>query len=432
MAPFESTWDMPNSLGSLSAPGISKKDRKRKREDGTSMPKQNIDLGKLMEKMAGVAAAGDDSKKKDKGKGKKKQVKGTTQVKTGAKTGEQGAKSPKRNKDTMAGGRSDRKRNKRAVSQTVNAPPSTSSHANLPSTTPLATSSSPSSKFRNQKPEVESEPAPASKKRKKQAHKEEDGEKLSQHPDDRPQSSPESLTALQHLMKNNLEGARFRFINEQLYKSSSNDAQEMMRKEPQVYAEYHTGFRHQTKSWPVNPITLIAASLSSLPPRSLIVDLGCGDAQLAKTLVPEGLNVLSFDLVSDGAWVVEADICTKIPLPGSEQDGEEGQAVVDACVCSLSLMSTNWIGCVREAWRVLRMGGRFIVAEVTSRFRDTDLFVKVLSEVGFELTEQTAPSTHFLLFEFRKIARKGWDTGEWERLRGKAETLLKPCEYKRR
>ncbi|KAG9100984.1 25S rRNA (adenine645-N1)-methyltransferase [Ceratobasidium sp. UAMH 11750] len=431
MALFESTWDTANSLGSLSAPGVSKKDGKRKREDGTSMPKQNIDLGKLMEKMAGVAAAGDEGKKKGKGKGKKKEVKGATQVKTGAKTGEQGAKTPKRNKDTMAGGRSDRKKNKRAVSRTVDAPPSTSSHANLPSAT-LATSSSPSSKSRNQKPEVESEPAPVSRKRKKRAHKEEDVEKPSRHPDDLPQSSPESLTALQHLMKNNLEGARFRFINEQLYKSSSNDAQEMMRKEPQVYAEYHTGFRHQTKSWPVNPVTLIAASLSSLPPRRLIVDLGCGDAQLAKTLVPDGLNVLSFDLVSDGAWVVEADICTKVPLPGSEQDGEDEQAVVDACVCSLSLMSTNWVGCVREAWRVLRMGGRFIVAEVTSRFRNTDLFVEVLSEVGFELTEQTAPSTHFLLFEFRKVARKGWDTDEWVHIRGKAEALLKPCEYKRR
>ncbi|KAG8699534.1 25S rRNA (adenine645-N1)-methyltransferase [Ceratobasidium sp. 394] len=435
MALFESTWDTPNSLGSLLAPGVSKKDRKRKRDDGAPMPKQNIDLDKLMEKMAGVAAAGDGGKKKDKRKGKKKEIKETTGVKTrakaGAETGEQRTKKLKRSKDAMASGHSDRKRNKRALSQAVDAPPSTSFHASLPPI-PLATSSSPSSRSRNQKPEVESEPAPASKKRKKRAPKEEDGEKPSQHPGDQHESSPESLTALQHLMKNNLEGARFRFINEQLYKSSSNDAQEMMRKEPQVYAEYHTGFRHQTKSWPVNPVTLIAASLSSLPPRSLIVDLGCGDAKLAKNLVPDGLNVLSFDLVSDGAWVVEADICTKVPLPGSEQDGEDGQAVVDACVCSLSLMSTNWVGCVREAWRVLRMGGRFIVAEVTSRFRNTDLFVEVLSEVGFELTEQTAPSTHFLLFEFRKVARKGWDTDEWVHIRGKAEALLKPCEYKRR
>ncbi|KAG9093546.1 25S rRNA (adenine645-N1)-methyltransferase [Ceratobasidium sp. 370] len=426
MALFESTWDTPNSLDSLSAPGVSKKERKRKRDDGATMPKQNIDLAKLMEKMAGVAAVEGNSRKQDKLKGKKKE-----KEKTGAKRHEHRTKRLKRSQDTIASGRSDRKKGKQSVSRTVDAPSTTLSHADLPSKPSLATSSSPSSKSRTQKRQVESEPAPTSKKR-KQRERKEDVEKSSRHPDDQPQSSSESLTTLQHLMKNNLEGARFRFINEQLYKSSSNDAQEMMRKEPQVYAEYHTGFRHQTKSWPVNPVTVIATSLSSLPPRSLVVDLGCGDAKLAKTLVPDGLNVLSFDLVSDGAWVAEADICTKIPLPGSEQGGEDGQAVVDACVCSLSLMSTNWIGCVREAWRVLRMGGRFVVAEVTSRFRDTDLFVEVLSEVGFELTEQTVPSTHFLLFEFRKIARKEWDTAGWEHIRGKAETLLKPCEYKRR
>lgn len=32
--------------------------------------------------------------------------------------------------------------------------------------------------------------------------------------------------------------------------------------------------------------------------------------------------------------------------------------------------------------------GRFVVAEVTSRFRDTEAFTKLLSELGFELIEQ--------------------------------------------
>ncbi|KAG8736965.1 25S rRNA (adenine645-N1)-methyltransferase [Ceratobasidium sp. 414] len=429
MALFESTWDTPSSLHSLSAPGALEKGRKRKRDDGAAMSKQNINLGKLMEKMAGVVAVGEDSKKTGGRKGKKKEVKETTEVMAGAKTDGRRTMRLKRSKDTMASGRW---KSEQTVSRAVDAPPTTPSQANLSFKASLAANPTPSSKSRKQKHEVGLEPVPTSKKHKKREHKEEHVEASSRHAGGQPQSNPEPLTVLQHSMKNNLEGARFRFINEQLYKSSSNDAQEMMRKEPQVYAEYHTGFRHQTKSWPVNPVTLIATSLSSLPPRSLIVDLGCGDAKLAKTLVPDGLNVLSFDLVSDGAWIVEADICTKIPLPGSEQDGEGGQAIVDACVCSLSLMSTNWVGCAREAWRVLRMGGRFVVAEVTSRFRDTDLFVEALSEVGFELAEQTAPSTHFLLFEFRKVARKEWDTDGWERIQRKTATLLKPCEYKRR
>lgn len=78
--------------------------------------------------------------------------------------------------------------------------------------------------------------------------------------------------------------------------------------------------------------------------------------------MPKGLAVLSYDLVSDGAFVVEADVCARVPLPGGEGDdvesvesGEGRAQVADVVVCALSLMSTNWVGCVREAWRVLRL-----------------------------------------------------------------------------
>jgi ribosomal RNA-processing protein 8 len=87
----------------------------------------------------------------------------------------------------------------------------------------------------------------------------------------------------------------------------------------------------------------------------VIADLGCGDAALARALVPEGMTVMSFDLVTDGAYVVEADICGEIPLPGSEGSEGEGQ-VVDIVVCALSLMGTNWPNCIREAWRILKRG----------------------------------------------------------------------------
>jgi ribosomal RNA-processing protein 8 len=100
--------------------------------------------------------------------------------------------------------------------------------------------------------------------------------------------------------------------------------------------------------------------LSSYPSGTVIADLGCGDAALARALTPKAKTVLSFDLVSDGVFVVEADICTRVPLPGSEgtedesSDGKGG--VVDVVVCALSLMGTNWPNCLREAWRILKTG----------------------------------------------------------------------------
>lgn len=67
--------------------------------------------------------------------------------------------------------------------------------------------------------------------------------------------------------------------------------------------------------------------------------------------------MLSYDLVSDGEYVVEADVCDKVPLPGSEVDTAEGGAsVVDVCVFALSLMGLNWIRSVREARRILKTG----------------------------------------------------------------------------
>ena len=102
------------------------------------------------------------------------------------------------------------------------------------------------------------------------------------------------------------------------------------------------------------------SALSRYPSKTVVADLGCGDAALARALVPKGMSVLSFDLVSDGVYVVEADICGKLPLPGSEgQEGEkcEGEGhVVDVVVCALSLMGTNWPTCIREAWRILKAG----------------------------------------------------------------------------
>lgn len=113
-------------------------------------------------------------------------------------------------------------------------------------------------------------------------------------------------------------------------------------------------------SWPINPVEHYISVFSSYPQKTIIADLGCGDAALARGLLPKGITVLSFDLVSDHRFVVEADICDKIPLPGSEgsskeKSGGEGQ-VVDVVVCALSLMGVNWVNCLREAWRILKTG----------------------------------------------------------------------------
>lgn len=168
-----------------------------------------------------------------------------------------------------------------------------------------------------------------------------------------------------------------------------------------------------------------AEELAKYPARTVVVDLGCGEAALAHALVPKGITVLSYDLVSDGMYITEADICAQIPLPGSEPS-EEGEPsggvghVVDVAVCALSLMGTNWPQCVREAWRILKNGcayrslcllpslyllvclstrsGEFKIAEVASRFTDVDAFVKLVSSVGFRLESKVSTPLHFACY----------------------------------
>ncbi|KAL4241197.1 Ribosomal RNA-processing protein 8 [Abortiporus biennis] len=241
----------------------------------------------------------------------------------------------------------------------------------------------------------------------------------------------DGLTAMQASMKNSLDGARFRWINETLYKSESEQAHQLMKENPAVFDEYHTGFRHQVQSWPSNPVQLYISSLSSYQPKTVIADLGCGDAALAKALTPKGYTVLSFDLVSDGKFVIESDICSKIPLPGSEDSDEDSGHVVDVVVCALSLMGTNWPKCIMEAWRILRPGGELKVAEVASRFTDVEAFVSLVSSIGFKLRTKNDKNSHFTLFEFTKSKRTVKSDKEWARIQSKGD-LLKPCEYKRR
>ncbi|OCH90736.1 hypothetical protein OBBRIDRAFT_584527 [Obba rivulosa] len=289
---------------------------------------------------------------------------------------------------------------------------------------------------------TKNEDGPSQEKKKKRGRQKEKGKAVDAPapsvpaPKSKPQPA-QGLTALQANMKNSLDGARFRWINEILYKSDSEHAHQLMRENPNVFSEYHTGFRHQVHSWPTNPVAHYVSALSSYPPKTVIVDLGCGDAALARALVPKGMTVLSFDLVSDGAYVVEADTCARLPLPGSEEqeagggEGEGEGAVVDVVVCALSLMGTNWPRCIREAWRVLQPGGELKIAEVASRFTDVDDFASLVNSIGFRLKSKDDSNTHFTLFEFKKTARKPKSEKEWEGLLSRG-SILKPCEYKRR
>ncbi|KAI8141997.1 methyltransferase-domain-containing protein, partial [Fennellomyces sp. T-0311] len=181
-----------------------------------------------------------------------------------------------------------------------------------------------------------------------------------------------TLTPMQQKMKEKLSGARFRWLNEQLYTTKGNESFTLFKEKPELFDEYHEGFRHQVESWPENPVDIIVNQLSKLPAGTVVADLGCGDAKIAHSLTKQ--KVLSFDMVAKNDKVVACDIA-KLPLP----DG-----FVDVAVFSLALMGTNYLDFLKEAKRILKAGGELKIAEVVSRFTDVEGFIEVLEQLGFE------------------------------------------------
>ncbi|KAJ2907398.1 hypothetical protein MKZ38_003255 [Zalerion maritima] len=237
-------------------------------------------------------------------------------------------------------------------------------------------------------------------KKSRHQDKEADHDSIPSPPQDlAPTAAPEpkeKLTPLQAKMRAKLVSARFRYLNETLYTRPSAEALSIFSESPEKFSEYHSGFRRQVSVWPENPVdsyisliltrskhraprhslranaqgiypTVSSQHLPFTNGRTLLADLGCGDAKIActmqdlkKTKAHKNLrvDVQSFDLASPSPLVTKADISHLLLKDGS----------VDIAVFCLALMGTNWLDFVEESWRVLRRGGELWVAEIKSRF----------------------------------------------------------------
>ncbi|MBN3289752.1 RRP8 protein, partial [Polypterus senegalus] len=141
-------------------------------------------------------------------------------------------------------------------------------------------------------------------------------------------------------MEQRLESARFRFINEQLYTSSSLEAYKLFHKDSDCFHIYHRGFTAQVKSWPQNPVDSIVDYIKKRPASLIVADFGCGDCKIALSVKNK---VHSFDLFPVNKLVTVCDM-SKVPLPDNS---------VDIVVFCLSLMGTNLCDFLVEANRVL-------------------------------------------------------------------------------
>jgi ribosomal RNA-processing protein 8 len=219
------------------------------------------------------------------------------------------------------------------------------------------------------------------------------------------------LTPMQAAMRQKLISARFRHLNETLYTAPSATSLALFADNPEMFDDYHSGFRQQVTTWPENPVdnfirtirdrakvklynqnkafrdvkrgkapkveekeaeeeeesTATKTAATPLPRTHgtcTIADLGCGDARLAATFHEDGsgsrynLKINSYDLQSPCKFVTLADIANLPCADGSH----------DVAIFCLALMGTNWIDFVEEAYRILHWKGELWVSEIKSRF----------------------------------------------------------------
>ncbi|XP_045146475.1 ribosomal RNA-processing protein 8 isoform X2 [Echinops telfairi] len=208
-------------------------------------------------------------------------------------------------------------------------------------------------------------------------------------PAPRPDSHEARAGALRARMAERLDGARFRYLNEQLYSGPSSAAQRLFQEDPEAFHLYHRGFQNQVKKWPLHPVDRIIKDLRQRPPSLVVADFGCGDCRLASSIRNP---VHCFDLAPLDPRVTVCDMA-QVPLEDES---------VDVAVFCLSLMGTNIRDFLEEANRVLKPGGLLKVAEVSSRFEDVRAFLAAVSKLGFKVNSKTSSSgTHgFSSFSF--------------------------------
>jgi ribosomal RNA-processing protein 8 len=246
-----------------------------------------------------------------------------------------------------------------------------------------------SKKKKKKKKRKQSTPMEVSPQQFKQSKPEPTKEQIIEPPSNNQTKPKPPMSTLQKTFLARLSSSRFRELNEELYTQPSSASFAQFTSNPELFEQYHIGFRRQVNDWPVNPVDVICKRIvvgwkkeKRGNEKVVVADFGCGDAKLGERLLrlrvdEKGVlcvnqsekkkgsikscpfQVNSFDLVSGGNPLVTPADISNVPLPDES---------VDVGVYCLALMGTNIADFVREGWRVLKFGGVLHVAEVRSRF----------------------------------------------------------------
>lgn len=257
-------------------------------------------------------------------------------------------------------------------------------------------------------------------------------------------------------LQKRLEGGKFRILNEKMYGNNKLDECEISR--------YHEFYASQIKKWPVDPSNLIHEEIiemlknvnnkskkvrnskkskkettEELPvideetsvakkdkksPASnkiLAADLGCGDITKYDDLNSKltevdrkRLIVEFYDKYPTNDRVIASEL-DDLPLKDESKD---------LVICCLSLMKRDITKAIKEIQRILKEGGVFLLAEVTSRIKSVHRFANDIEKHGFKVENINTGNKCFVVCRFSKKSSL-----KKERT---PKVTLTPCVYKKR
>ncbi|KAI0980647.1 hypothetical protein GJ496_005142 [Pomphorhynchus laevis] len=231
-------------------------------------------------------------------------------------------------------------------------------------------------------------------------------------------SDHKSTGKLMDKLKSKLLGGQFRYLSEQFYKRTGETAMEYFNAENcNEFIMYHKAYSEQLKRWPKDPLDWVCQWINRhCSPLSIVVDLGCGAKARLATKIKH--KTRSFDLASLCPEVEKCNFADVIPM-------EDNSA--DVCVFCLSLMTIDSGRSLRQANRILKVGGTLLIVELSSRLnnnsrRPESRFINALENFGFTC-EHALVEQFFCYFALNKTGKP---------LRRTKKIPLELCVYKKR
>lgn len=182
----------------------------------------------------------------------------------------------------------------------------------------------------------------------------------------------------------------FSEMNKSWSTSRSENTKNRLIKDPSEWYYYHSLYAEKRKEWSEIPYIEIAKKIKERP-EWVVADMGCGENLLSKELTNQ---VHAFDYVAIDKNVIACDM-SSVPLNSHE---------VDAVVFCLSLMGSNYLDYLKEAFRIIKPYGNLFICEPKKKIDNRiEEFKKDIESVGFKIIEVNSHSSKFIYFQGIKL-----------------------------